>query len=274
MKTKNIILLSTITLFAFGIANQTITAEENTSSYKTENIEEFKRFNIVGKTINEYNLTVEQSTNLIDRVHNGEHTGKVLIDAQLYSNENDKQDQINLAEETVAYTENNQATDNVLYSREKIRSLQLLPADMVANFEHRLNLVEQAINIREEEARLKAQAEAEAQNQAQSQTQTQTQTQSQSQSQSLYTLDQFMVMGVVNWNGYKYTYYSQSVLPGNGLSIPGRHVNQYGYVCDGDGYIVLANDAPKGTIFPTPFGAPGKVYDRGTSGNHLDVYIQ
>ena len=161
MKTKNIILLSTITLFAFGIANQTITAEENTSSYKTENIEEFKRFNIVGKTINEYNLTVEQSTNLIDRVHNDEHTGKVLIDAQLYSNENDKQDQINLAEETVAYTENNQTVDNVLYSREKIKSLQLLPTDMVANFEHRLNLVEQAINIREEEARLKAQAQAE-----------------------------------------------------------------------------------------------------------------
>ena len=266
MKNKNIILLSTLTLLAFGIANQTITAEENTSSYKTENIEEFKRFNIVGKTINEYNLTDEQSTNLIDRIHNGEHTGKVLADAQLYSNENDKQDQINLAEETVAYTENDQTTDNVLYSREKIKSLQLLPVDMVANFDHRLNLVEQAINIRE--------AEAKVQNQVQSQTQTQSQSQSQSQSQCLYTLDQFIVMGVVNWNGYKYTYYSQSALPGNGLSIPGRHVNQYGYVCDGDGYIVLANDAPKGTIFPTPFGAPGKVYDRGTSGNHLDVYIQ
>ena len=167
MKTKNIILLSTLTLLAFGIANQTITAEENTSSYKTENIEEFKRFNIVGKTINEYNLTDEQSTNLIDRIHNGEHTGKVLADAQLYSNENDKQDQINLAEETVAYTENDQTTDNVLYSREKIKSLQLLPVDMVANFDHRLNLVEQAINIRE--------AEAKVQNQVQSQTQTQSQ---------------------------------------------------------------------------------------------------
>ena len=270
MKTKNIILLSTITLLTFGISKQVITAKEDTSSYKTENIEEFKRFTRVGKTINEYNLTDEQSTNLIDRIHNGEHTGKVLVDAQLYSNENNKQDQINLAEETIAYTENNQAMDNVLYSREKIKSLQLLPADMIVNFEHRLNLVEQAINIREEEARLKAEAEARAQAQAQTQTQTQTQT----QSQSLYTLDQFMVAGVVNWNGYKYTYYSQSVLPGNALSIPGRHVNQYGYVCDGDGYIVLANDAPKGTIFPTPFGAPGKVYDRGTSGNHLDVYIQ
>lgn len=65
-----------------------------------------------------------------------------------------------------------------------------------------------------------------------------------------------------------------NVLPGGGLQIPGRHVNSNGYVADGDGYIVLANDAPKGTIFPTPFGAPGKVYDRGTAGNHLDVYVR
>lgn len=90
----------------------------------------------------------------------------------------------------------------------------------------------------------------------------------------LYTLSQFHSMGVVNWNGYKFTYYSQRVLPGGGLRIPGRHVNENGYVCDGDGFIVMANDAPKGTVIPTPFGAPGKVYDRGTVGNHFDIYVQ
>lgn len=89
-----------------------------------------------------------------------------------------------------------------------------------------------------------------------------------------YTLQQFMFAGVVNWNGYKYTYYSERVLPGGGLNIPGRHLNENGYVVDGDGYIVLANSAPLGTIFPTPFGGPGKVYDRGTVGNHLDVYVK
>lgn len=90
----------------------------------------------------------------------------------------------------------------------------------------------------------------------------------------LYTLDQLMFNGVVNWGGYKFTYYSQSVLPGGGLSIPGRHVNALGYVADGDGYIVLANSAPLGTVINTPFGAPGKVYDRGTVGNHFDVYTR
>lgn len=89
-----------------------------------------------------------------------------------------------------------------------------------------------------------------------------------------YSLRDLQFHGVINWGGYKYTYYSQQVLPGPGLKIPGRHVNAGGFVADKDGYIVLANDAPKGTVFPTPFGYMGKVYDRGTTGNHLDVYTK
>lgn len=93
-------------------------------------------------------------------------------------------------------------------------------------------------------------------------------------SSALYTLEQFMFSGAVNWGGYRFTYYSEQVLPGPGLEIPGRHVNDDGYVSDSDGYIVLAGDAPKGTVFETPFGHPGKIYDRGTFGTHLDVYIR
>lgn len=93
-------------------------------------------------------------------------------------------------------------------------------------------------------------------------------------SAKLYTLGQFMSAGVINWGGYKFTYYSQQVLPGGGLSIPGRHVNADGYVADGDGYIVLASSAAKGSVIDTPFGYRGKVYDRGTVGNHYDVYVR
>lgn len=96
----------------------------------------------------------------------------------------------------------------------------------------------------------------------------------QTPTEKLYSLQQFMFSGVVNWGGYKFTYYSQSVLPGGGLAIPGRHVNKDGYVADKDGYIVLAGSAPKGTVYETPFGYKGKIYDRGTYGNHLDVYIR
>ena len=96
----------------------------------------------------------------------------------------------------------------------------------------------------------------------------------QTSTERLYSLSDFMFRGVVYWNDYKFTYYSQSVLPGGGLSIPGRHVNADGYVSDGDGYIVLAGSAPKGTVYDTPFGYKGKIYDRGTSGNHLDVYVR
>lgn len=90
----------------------------------------------------------------------------------------------------------------------------------------------------------------------------------------LYTLAEFRVRGVIYHNGIKFTYYSELVLPGRGLQIPGRHVNANGYVVDENGYIVLANDAPIGTVIDTPFGAKGKVYDRGTFGNQFDVYIR
>ena len=82
----------------------------------------------------------------------------------------------------------------------------------------------------------------------------------------------FLRDGVVYNNGNKYTYYSQSVLPGGGLNIPGRHTDG-GFVKDGDGYIVVANSSANGTVVDTPWG-PGKVYDKGTSGNHYDIYVE
>lgn len=90
--------------------------------------------------------------------------------------------------------------------------------------------------------------------------------------EALYSVHDLMFQGVIHWGGLKFTYYSERVLPGGGLSIPGRHVSADGYVVDGDGYIALAGSAPMGTVYDTPFGRPGKIYDRGTSGNHLDVY--
>ncbi|MGY3776659.1 G5 domain-containing protein [Helcococcus sueciensis] len=95
-----------------------------------------------------------------------------------------------------------------------------------------------------------------------------------SSTSGIYSLSDLTFHGVINWGGYKFTYYSQSVLPGGGLNIPGRHVNAGGFVADGDGYIVIANSAPIGTIINTPFGYQGKVYDRGTYGNHMDVYTR
>ena len=77
-------------------------------------------------------------------------------------------------------------------------------------------------------------------------------------------------------SGYKFTWYSEKVLPGPGLKIPGRHVNDEGYVCDEDGNICLAStELPKGTVVKVPFGdGIGVVYDECVaSGRILDVYI-
>lgn len=128
----------------------------------------------------------------------------------------------------------------------------------------------------EEERIAKEKAEQEAKSQAEEQAQAQPTYSGSSASNSgvKISLSQFMFDGVVYSGGFKFTYYSQSVLPGGGLSIPGRHVNADGFVSDGDGYIVLAGSAPLGTVYDTPFGYKGKIYDRGTYGNHLDVYVR
>lgn len=93
-----------------------------------------------------------------------------------------------------------------------------------------------------------------------------------------YSLSDFKFRGVIHDNGLKYTYYSQSVLPGKGLKIPGRHVNSGGYVADSNGYIVLAagRSVSKGTVINTPFGYQGKVYDTCAScdSTWFDVYIK
>ena len=81
-------------------------------------------------------------------------------------------------------------------------------------------------------------------------------------------------MGVKYFNGHRETWYSQRVLPGNGLNIPGRHVASDGTIRDKDGYIVLASDlsyAPRGTIIQTSLG-PGKVYDTGCAYGTIDIY--
>lgn len=92
-----------------------------------------------------------------------------------------------------------------------------------------------------------------------------------------YSPDEFRHSGVISRGGYDWTYYSELILPGDGLNIPGRHTTEDGYVCDGDGYVVLAADLnmlPRYSVVDTPFGRKGKVYDTGCAYGVLDVYVR
>ena len=90
--------------------------------------------------------------------------------------------------------------------------------------------------------------------------------------QTSITPQEFRRDGVIYSGGYRYTWYSEKVLPGKALNIPGRH-SDGNFVRDGDGYIVLAScDLPKGTVVQTPFGA-GKVYDYCPTSGTIDVYV-
>ena len=93
---------------------------------------------------------------------------------------------------------------------------------------------------------------------------------------AVYSPNEFQNAGVISWGGYEWTYYSELILPGDGLNIPGRHTTSDGYVCDGDGYVVLATDLsmlPRYSVVDTPFGYTGKVYDTGCAYGTLDVYV-
>lgn len=91
---------------------------------------------------------------------------------------------------------------------------------------------------------------------------------------SYYSANDLMFNGVIYWGGYRWTWYSEKVLPGGGLQIPGRYVDENGYVCDENGYICLASsELGWGTVVDTPFGKSGCVYDSGPSSGTLDVYV-
>lgn len=78
--------------------------------------------------------------------------------------------------------------------------------------------------------------------------------------------------GRIHFNGHTETYYSQRVLPGGGLGIPGRHIASDGTIRDSSNYIVVASDDyPKGTVVQTSLGA-GKVYDSGSGKGNIDLY--
>ena len=89
-----------------------------------------------------------------------------------------------------------------------------------------------------------------------------------------YTPDEFYNMGIIEWGGWSWTYYSEVYMPGTTLPIPGRWTDENGYVCDENNYICLASSSlSKGTIVDTPFGKMGKVYDCGCLSYILDVYV-
>ena len=91
---------------------------------------------------------------------------------------------------------------------------------------------------------------------------------------AIYSPSEFMSAGVINWNGWTWTYYSERILPGEGLWIPGRWTDSDGYVCDENGYVCLASTSvDRYSIIETPFGRTGKVYDSGCAYGVMDVYV-
>lgn len=87
-----------------------------------------------------------------------------------------------------------------------------------------------------------------------------------------YSPEYLLNMGVVYDGGWKYTWYSEKVLPGGGLNIPGRW-SDGNFVRDENNYICIASsDLSKGTVIETPWGT-AKVYDCGCASGVIDIYV-
>ncbi len=79
--------------------------------------------------------------------------------------------------------------------------------------------------------------------------------------------------GVNYYKGRRETWYSQRVLRGGGLKIPGRHVGEDGTIRDKDNYICISSSGhKKGKVLRTSLGL-GKVYDTGCAKGTIDVYV-
>lgn len=93
----------------------------------------------------------------------------------------------------------------------------------------------------------------------------------------MYSPGYFKENGVIEYDGYYFTYYSERVLSGEGLYIPGRWTDEYGFVRDGNGCLCLASNTPEtmdrfSTVY-TPWGL-GVIYDYGTGNDSvIDVYV-
>ena len=92
--------------------------------------------------------------------------------------------------------------------------------------------------------------------------------------EEMITPEEFINAGIIFWNGWKFTYYSEQVLPGGGLHIPGRWSDGQ-FVRDENGYLCVAcNDIEYGSYVDTPFGG-AIVYDLigdGVTGV-IDIYV-
>lgn len=95
-------------------------------------------------------------------------------------------------------------------------------------------------------------------------------------SEYLYNITDLSRAGIINYNGYRFTWYTSNEWTGNPAygKPEGSWVDENGCWRDPDGYLMLASDslAPY-SVVDTPFGLQGKIYDCGPGADDiLDVY--
>lgn len=95
-------------------------------------------------------------------------------------------------------------------------------------------------------------------------------------SEALYNITDLSHAGIINYNGYRFTWYTSNEWTGNpAYGRPeGTWLDENGCWRDPEGYLMLASDslAPY-SVVSTPFGVDGRIYDCGPGADDiLDIY--
>lgn len=183
--------------------------------------------------------------------------------------------------ETESPTEASQVSTQAYVQPETMQPIETQPAteevvETVAQTEPQTELMTETEHITEKFAKILQESTEYVEIETATEDETEpVETETQPQSEVIYTAAYFKQAGVLNWGGSKWTWYTQRILPGEGLWIPGRHLDENGYVCDENGYICCAADLsyiPRYTVIETPLGKLGKIYDTGCAYGVIDVY--
>lgn len=209
---------------------------------KSNNVNKNIDMNQVLNVLKDLNLTEDERNKLIKKFKDGEKLSSIIDEGKSLSSKNDKLAIYNKVNDSITNLENTQTRENFDIAQSTLdSSINELISNDIKLFQERISVVlNNIINREAEEARLaeeQARLEAEAAEQARIEAEKAEQARIEAEKARIeaeqaeanrlaeeqsrqttsttstmeYTLDQFMFMGIINWGGYKFSYYSQSV---------------------------------------------------------------
>lgn len=257
----------------------TLESKQNDLTDKKEAIEEKKQ--AVNTELIELEALIEENQGAFETLKNEDEIAEVCLRAEELVKEHQDQETANTETPDQATDQSEELDNQPEQSEENTATKEVTEqSEPEPEAEQAPQVEETPVQTEQPEQPEQAQPESDVQEPVEAQPESSeesVQPQTAGATVAQYSIDDLEFQGIIHTLGKKWTFYSERVLPGGGLNIPGRHTAD-GFVRDGEGYIVLAasSSVGHGTIVDTPFGSQGKVYDTCASchADWFDVYTR